>query len=116
MADGVQDIEHRAFVVEFHFEQRVVARGHGRLNALIIAQQQLSARLRCLRRANMCQNTLIIEHTFDQHFNLAAAGLAAKQARRDNAGIVKDQQIAGVELVEQIGESTVRQLARWPIQ
>ena len=64
----------------------------------------------------MCQNTFIIEHTFDQHFNLAAAGLTAKQTRRDHAGVVKDQQIARVELVEQIGESTVRQLARWPIQ
>ena len=116
MADGVQDIKHRALVVKLHFEQRVVARGHGRLDALIIAQQQLRARLRGFGGANMCQNTFIIKHTFDQHFNLAAAGLTAEQARRDHAGIVKDQQIARVELVEQIGESTVRQLARWPIQ
>ena len=43
----------------------------------------------------MCQNTFIIEHTFDQHLNLAAAGFTAKQTRRDHAGIVKDQQIAG---------------------
>ena len=64
----------------------------------------------------MCQNTFIIEHTFDQHLDLAAAGFTAKQTRRDHAGIVKDQQIARVELVEQIGESTVRQRARWPVQ
>lgn len=60
----------------------------------------------------MCQNTFIIEHTFDQHLNLTAAGFTAKQTRRDHAGIVKDQQIAVAELVEQIGESTVRQRAR----
>ena len=116
VADGVQDIKHRALVVEFHLEQRVVARGHGRFDALVIPQQQLSARLRRFGGANMCQNTFIIEHTFDQHLDLAAAGLTAKQTRRDHAGIVKDQQIARVELVEQIGESTVRQRARWPVQ
>ncbi len=86
MADGVQDIEHRAFVIERHLKQRIVARGHGRFDALVITQQQFSARLRRLRRANMCQNTFIIEHTFDQHFNLAAAGFTAKQARRDSRG------------------------------
>ena len=94
----------------------IVARNHRCFDAFIVAQQQLGARLRRFRSANMCQNTFIIQHTLDQHFNLAAASLAAEQARRDYAGIVKDQQIARVELVEQIGESTVRQLARWPIQ
>ena len=62
----------------------------------------------------MCQNTFIIQHSLDQHFNLAAAGFTAKQTRRDHPGVVKDQQIAGVELIEQIGESTVRQRARRP--
>lgn len=46
----------------------------------------------------MCQNTFIIEHTFDQHLDLAAAGFTAKQTRRDHAGIVKDQQIARLSL------------------
>ena len=116
VADGVEDIKHRALVVELHLEQRVVTRGHGRFDALVITQQQFSARLRRFGCANMCQNTFIIEHTFDQHLNLAAAGFTAKQTRWDHAGIVKDQQIARVELVEQIGESTVRQRARWPVQ
>ncbi len=62
----------------------------------------------------MRRDAFIIEHTFDQHFYLAAAGFTAKQARRDHAGIIEDQQIAGVELIEQIGESTVRQRARRP--
>ena len=64
----------------------------------------------------MRQNTFVIQHTLDQHFDLAAAGFTAKQTRRNNAGVVKDQQIARVELIEQIGESTVRQRARRPVQ
>lgn len=46
----------------------------------------------------MRQNTFVIQHTLDQHFNLAAAGFTAKQTRRNNAGVVKDQQIARLSL------------------
>jgi len=48
----------------------------------------------------MSQHAVVVEHTLHQHFNLAAARLTAKQARRDHAGVIKDQQIAGVELIE----------------
>ncbi|EHM48583.1 hypothetical protein HMPREF0880_02280 [Yokenella regensburgei ATCC 43003] len=116
MADGIQDVQHRTLVIKLDFKQRVVTGNHCCVDAFVIPEQQFSARLRRFRCANMCQNTFIIEHTLDQDFNLAAAGFTAKQARRDHAGIIKDQQIARVELVEQIGESTVRQRARWPIQ
>lgn len=64
----------------------------------------------------MRQNTFVIQHTLDQHFNLAAAGFTTKQTRRNDAGVVKDQQVSRVELIEQIGESTVRQRARRPVQ
>ena len=64
----------------------------------------------------MRQNTFVIQHTLDQHFNLAAAGFTAKQTSRDHAGVIKDQQISRVELIEQISESTMRQRARRPIQ
>ena len=47
VADGVQDIKHRALVVELHLEQRVVARGHGCFDTLVIAQQQFGTRFRC---------------------------------------------------------------------
>ena len=63
----------------------------------------------------MRQNTFVIQHTLDQHFNFTAAGFTTKQTRRNDAGVVKDQQIARVELIEQIGESTVRQRARRPV-
>ena len=100
MADSVENVQHAARVVELNFKQRVVARNHGRFNAFIVAEQQRRARFRRFRRANMCQNTFIIEHALDQHLNLAAAGFTAKQAGRDHAGIIKNQQIARVELVE----------------
>ena len=64
----------------------------------------------------MRQNPFVIQHTLDQYFNLAAAGFTPKQTRRNNAGVIKNQQIARVELIEQIGESTVRQRARRPVQ
>ena len=100
MADSVENIQYAARVVERHFKQRVVACHHGRFNAFIVAKQQLGAGFRRFRGANMCQNTFIIQHALDQHLNLAAAGFTAKQAGRDHAGIIKNQQIARVELVE----------------
>ncbi len=64
----------------------------------------------------MCQNTFIIEHSFDQHFDLTAAGFAAKQTGRNDASVVEHQQVARIKLVEQVGESPVRQRTRRPIQ
>ncbi|CCK05791.1 hypothetical protein BN128_4097 [Cronobacter sakazakii 696] len=116
MADTVQNIQHRARVVKLHFEQRVVARGHRGVYAFIIAQQKFRARLWRFRRADMGQHAMVVEHTLYQYFNFAAARLAAKEARRDHAGIVKHQQIAGVELIEQIGESAVREISRRPVE
>ncbi|CSF63524.1 Uncharacterised protein [Shigella sonnei] len=48
----------------------------------------------------MRKNAFVVEHPFNQHFNLAAAGFTPKQARRDHAGIIKNQKIAGVELIK----------------
>ena len=116
MADRVEDLQNRARVVELNFKQRAMTRGHGGVNAFVIAQQQFRARFRRFGSANMRQNAFVIQHPLNQHFNLAAAGFTAKQTRRDHPGVVKDQQIARVELIEQIGESTVRQRARRPVQ
>ena len=100
MADSVENIQHAARVIELNFKQRVVTCNHGPFNTFIVAEQQFCARFRRFRSANMCQNTLIIEHPLNQHFNLAAAGFTAKQTGRDHAGIIKYQQIARVELIE----------------
>ncbi len=48
----------------------------------------------------MRKNAFVVEHPLNQHFNLAAAGFTPKQTRRDHAGIIKNQKIAGVELIE----------------
>ncbi|EPF19088.1 hypothetical protein HMPREF0201_00816 [Cedecea davisae DSM 4568] len=64
----------------------------------------------------MREDTFIIQHALNQHFNLAAAGFTAKQAGRNNPGVIEHQQVAGVELIEQIGESAMRERARRPIQ
>lgn len=48
----------------------------------------------------MRKNAFVVEHPFNQHFNLAAAGFTPKQARRDHAGIIKNQKIARVELIK----------------
>ena len=116
MADIVQNIQHRPRIVELNFKQRIVTRRHGRFDAFVFAQQQLCARLRRFRGADVGQHALIIQHALDQHFNLSAAGFTAKHARRNNAGIVKHQQIARVELFQQIGESAMRQRAGWPVK
>ena len=64
----------------------------------------------------MGQNALIIQHPLHQHFNLAATGLTTEQTRRDHPGVVKHQQIAGIELIEDVGEGAMRQRARRPVQ
>ncbi|MNV43816.1 hypothetical protein D3C71_1355460 [compost metagenome] len=116
MADGIEDSEHIALIVETQFEQRIVTRHHGGGDAFIVAQQQVGARLRGLRRANMRQHTMVIQHALDQNFNLAAADLAAKHAGRDHPGIVEHQQIAGFQIIQQIGEYAVRQRPARPVQ
>jgi hypothetical protein len=47
------------------------------------------------------------EHTFDQQFELAAAGLLAKDARLDDAGVVEDQQVARAQQAGQFAKDAV---------
>ena len=116
MAGRVENGEDIAFVVEAQLEQRLVARHHGGGDALVIPQQQLGARLRRFRRAHVRQHAMVVQHALHQHFNLAAADLAAEHARRDHAGIVEHQQVAGFQLIQQIGEYAVRQRPARPVQ
>ena len=100
VADAVEDIQYRTIIIKFDFKQCAVASGHCCVDTFVIAQQQLCARFWRFRSANMRKNAFVVEHTLNQHFNLAAAGFTPKQARRDHAGIIKNQKIAGVELIE----------------
>ena len=52
---------------------------------------------------------VVIHHPLDQHFNLATAFLLAKQPGRNDAGIVEDQQIAGVHMGKQIRKLLMQQ-------
>ena len=70
MADAVENIQHRAFIIKFDFKQCAVARGHCCVNTFVIAQQQFCARFWRFRGANMRKNAFVVEHPFNQHFNL----------------------------------------------
>ncbi len=47
------------------------------------------------------------QQPLDQHLDRTAAGLVAEQPRLDDAGVVEDQQIAGVEQVGQLAKDMV---------
>ena len=64
----------------------------------------------------MGQHALVVEHPLHQHFDFAAAGFTAIDARRDHAGVVEHQQIAWIELIQHVGEYTVRQCAAGTIE
>ena len=107
MADGVQNIEYATFIVKDDFKQRVMPRHHRGAYAFIIAEQQRRARLRRFRGAHVRQHALVIQHALHQHLDLAAAGFAPVNTGRNNAGVVKYQQIAGIQLIKHIGEHAV---------
>src|SRR5471032_1519026 len=64
----------------------------------------------------MGQHPMAVEHTLDQHFQLAAGRLLPEQPRRNDTGIVEHHQIARAQMLQQIGELTMRQRASDPIQ
>lgn len=114
MADGVKNIQHRTRIIKLNFKQSAVTRGHGRVNTFVVAQQQFRTRFWRFRSANMRQMRLSSSIRSTSTSILPPLALRPKEPRRDHAGIIEDQQIAVVELIEQIGESTVRQRARRP--
>ncbi len=72
-----------------------------------IGQAQRTARDRRLAGADLRQHRVLVQQALDQHFDLAAAGLVAEEARLDHAGVVEDQQVAGAQVVDQVGELAV---------
>ena len=108
MADFVEQSKDITIFIKFQLKQRIVTGHHGGFNVFFITEQQFCTRFRGFGRANVRQNAVRIEHPLDQHFNLAAADLTAKHAGRDHTGIVKYQQIARQDFIENIGEHAVR--------
>ncbi|MNO47024.1 hypothetical protein D3C76_373240 [compost metagenome] len=99
---------------EAQLEQRFVARDHFGLATAI--DENLRTHLGRLAGAHVGQYPVAVQHAFDQHFQLAAGGFLAEQARRDNPGIVEYHQVARAQIVEQIGELLMYQGAARPIE
>ena len=62
------------------------------------------------------QQAIVLLDTFDHHLHLAAAFLAGKQASRNDPGIVKHQQIIGIQQFGQLSEDPVLQVSGAPVQ
>ncbi|MCY1231077.1 hypothetical protein D9M72_435130 [compost metagenome] len=87
-------------------EELVHARAHGDGEG-VVGQMQRAALGRGLGGAHLGQHGVGIDHALDQHLDLAAAGLVAKEARLDHAGVVEDQQVVGTQVVDDVAEGTV---------
>ena len=112
MADGIQNGQHRARVQEVDLEQSVVTGTHLGLDGHAVGtaiQKEAGTWLGGLGRADVRQHAVLVQNALHQHLQLAAAGLLAKHAGRNDTGIVEHQQIAGVELVKHIDKMTVAQ-------
>ncbi|MNV81835.1 hypothetical protein D3C71_1755290 [compost metagenome] len=91
-----------------------MARDHLGLAATV--DEDLRTGLGRLAGAHMGQHPVAVEHALDQHFEFAARGFLAKQPRRDHPGVVEHHQVAGAQILEQIGELPVRQRAARSIE
>ena len=119
VAYGFQDLKHGAGVQEVDLEQGIVAGAHLCLHLLPIGaaiEDKAGAGLGRLGRADMGQHAVLVQDALHQHLQLAAAGLLAKHARRNDPGVVEHQQVARVELVQHIHKLTVAQGAALTIE
>jgi S-adenosylmethionine:tRNA ribosyltransferase-isomerase len=60
--------------------------------------------------------TEAILRSLDEDLQLAAGGLVAEQARRNHPGVVEHHQVAGAQVLQQIGKLAVAQLAARTVQ
>jgi hypothetical protein len=102
-AVGLDQLEHVAFEVQGEEFAGALARG----DVEGVGQADAVARLGRLGRAHLGQHGAVVEHALDQHLDLAAGFLLAEEARLQHAGIVHHQQVAGLELVDDVGEMAV---------
>ncbi|MPM66500.1 hypothetical protein SDC9_113408 [bioreactor metagenome] len=99
---------------ERHMKQRAVfvgpaAQQHGIEAAVLESAAQMHAATDegLLAHAHVGDDLVVLQHAFDEQFQLAAAFLLAEQARLEHAGVVEDQQIARLQQVGQFAEDTV---------
>ncbi len=69
-----------------------------------------------LRRAHLRQHRAVVEHALDQHLDLAAGFLDAEEARLEHAGVVHHEQVARLQLVDDVGELAVDDLVAIEVQ
>src|SRR5258706_9776507 len=84
------------------------------LGAHAFAKQQAAAHRRLLGAVDHGdpQTAPVVGKALEQkHFDFATALLGATQPRRKNFGIVKHQEIAGIEKLAQFGEDAVNNFA-----
>ena len=119
VAYGLQDLKHGARVQEVDLEQGVVAGAHFGLHLIAIGatlQNEAGTGLGRLGGAHVGQHAVLVQDALHQHLQLAAAGLLAKHACRNDPGVVEHQQVARVELVQHIHKLTVAQGAALTIE
>ena len=68
------------------------------------------------RRVQMRQRAAVALHPLDQDLHLAAGGPPAEQPRLEHAGVVENQQVAGIQHLGQIGEMPVLQRAAGAVE
>ncbi len=64
----------------------------------------------------MRQNGMIVQNTFHQNFQLTATGFLAEHTRRNHPGIIEDQQITGLQQVQDIAKLPLPGFTRVTIQ
>ena len=72
-----------------------------------VRQPQPAAGLRRLARAHLGERLVWPDRSLDQHLDLAAAVLDAVQSGVDDAGVVEDEQVAGIDALGEGGEHRV---------
>ena len=72
-----------------------------------VAQCDPAARLGGFRCADLGADLLRRQQTLNQDFNLSAGLFAAEQARRNDPGVVENQQIARLQVIAQLAEQMV---------
>lgn len=64
----------------------------------------------------MGQDVFIIQYLFYQYFNFVVVGFVVEQMCWDYLGVVKYQQIVGIEFIEDVGEGVMCQCVCWFVQ
>ena len=69
-----------------------------------------------LAGAQLGEQRPVVDDPFDQYLDLAAALLAAEQTGRDHARIVEYDQVAGIDVIDQLGEMMIAEPSQRRLQ